>query len=236
MISVTILVTKSTPLLNQIIEKLAPLGQVILLCNGGTKVTHPNATSYLSPFIGFGPLHNLAASHASHDWILSIDSDELPSDALIAELSSLALDPSCVYSIKRDNYYRGQHIKWCGWSPDRVLRLYHRKATSFSNDQVHERVLSKNLRIIPLQSPLKHYSYHTASDFLAKMQSYSTLFAAQNPDKKVTHGTAIRHALAAFFKAYILKRGLLGGSLGLQISLYNAQTTYYKYLKILESK
>jgi hypothetical protein len=65
------------------------------------------------------------------------------------------------------------------------------------------------------------------------MQMYSTLFAEQNAGKKRSSlSKAIGHGLAAFFKSYILKRGFLAGKEGLIISIYNAHTAYYKYLKL----
>jgi hypothetical protein len=69
--------------------------------------------------------------------------------------------------------------------------------------------------------------------FLHKMQLYSTLFALQNAQKKRSSlGKALWHASFAFIRSYIFKRGFLGGKEGFIISLYNAHTTYYKYLKL----
>lgn len=239
MISVTILTKNNEETIGSVLEAVRSFDEVIILDTGSTDTTleiawiYPNVKVFNSPFIGFGPLHNLAAEHASHDWILSIDSDEVLTPELTDEIQALSLDTQKVYSFPFNNYFNGKHIKWCGWYPDRHVRLYDKTTTSFSNDQVHERVLTKGLKEIPLNSHVKHYSYRSISDFLRKMESYTTLFAEQNAHKKRSSIlTALIHGGFAFIKSYIIKRGFLGGHEGYVISLYNAQTSFYKYLKL----
>lgn len=239
-ISVTILTKNSSKHLEQVLKALASFDEVLLYDNGSQDTTFsiaerfPNTRIERGPFLGFGPSHNKASSLAKHDWILSIDSDEVTTEELVQEIKSLTLDPKAVYTIPRHNYYNGKWIKGCGWYPDRVIRLYNRKETQFSNAQVHESVNTKDMRVIPLKSPLIHYSYDSTDQFLAKMQSYSSLFAAQNRGKKSSLGKAVTHGLAAFVKSYFIKRGFMDGKEGFIISLYNANTAFYKYVKLAE--
>lgn len=241
MISVTILTKNSAATLEKVLESVKSFPEVIILDTGSTDTTFEiaqkfeNVKVYKSPFTGFGPLHNHATELASHDWILSLDSDEELTDPLIHDLQNLNLDPTKLYSIPFNNYFNGKHIKWCGWYPDRHIRLYNRTKTTFTNDRVHEGILMKNFKEIKLKHPINHYSYSSISNFLKKMESYSSLFAEQNHDLKTSSmSKAFFKGLFAFFKCYIIKRGFLGGKEGLIISIYNAQTTYYKYLKLLE--
>ncbi len=237
MITVTILTKNNEETLGSVLESVCSFDEVILLDTGSTDTTlelaqiYPNVKVFKSPFIGFGPLHNLAAQYASHDWILSLDSDEVLTPELAEEILAVKLDPQKVYSFPFDNYFNGKHIKWCGWYPDRHIRLYNKTATSFTDDQVHEKV--KPLQEIAFKHPVKHYSYRSIADFLHKMDRYSTLFAEQNLHKKRSSFTkALLHGSFAFIKSYIIKKGFLGGKEGYIISLYNAQTTFYKYLKL----
>lgn len=240
MISVTILTKNSAATLSSTLEALRPFPEVLLFDTGSTDATLEIAERFANvrvvkePFRGFGAAHNRATELASHDWILSIDSDEIVSPALSADILRMPLDPEAVYSLNRCNHFNGKWMRGCsGWYPDPVVRLYHRRSTSFSNDAVHEKVLAQHLKIIPLPGPLFHTPYRSIEDFLAKMQTYSSLFADQNRGKKRSSlFRAVTRGLAAFFKSYILKRGFLQGKEGLIISLYNAHTTYYKYLKL----
>ncbi|MCB1110535.1 MAG: glycosyltransferase family 2 protein [Chlamydiia bacterium] len=239
MITVTILTKNNEETIGSVLESVRAFEEVILLDTGSTDATleiaqiYPNVKVFKSPFIGFGPLHNLAADYATHDWILSIDSDEVLTPELSQDILSLSLHPQSVYSFPFYNYFNGKHIKWCGWYPDRHVRLYNKTVTSFTNDQVHEKIQCKALQEVRLSAPIKHYSYRSISDFLQKMERYTTLFALQNAHKKRSSvPKAFLHGAFAFFKSYVIKRGFLGGHEGYLISLYNGQTAFYKYLKL----
>lgn len=239
-ISVTVLTKNSEETLAATLASLQKFPEVILYDSGSIDATFeiaerfPNVTIVRGQFTGFGPTHNQASSLASYDWILSIDSDEVLTPELQEEILNLHLDSAAVYQIKRHNYFNGKWIRWCGgWYPDPVIRLYNRLSTRFTDDAVHERVLSEGMKITPLSSPLIHTPYRSIEDFLAKMQSYSSLFAKQHQGKKSSSmGKAIARGMLAFLKSYLLKRGFLGGKEGFIISLYNGHTTFYKYLKL----
>lgn len=239
MISVTILVKNGQLHLEQVIQALKRFDEVLVVDTGSTDSSREIAKRFSNvrlvdePFIGFGPTHNVASTLAKHDWILSLDADEIASQELVDEIFALQLDPNSVYTISRHNYFRGKFIKGCGWYPDCPIRLYNKTVTRFSDALVHEAVVSTGLHKKALKNPVKHYPYNTISDFLAKMQSYSTLFAKQYSGKRKSSLTkALGHGFFAFFKSYILKRGIFLGKEGFIISLYNSHTAYYKYLKL----
>ncbi len=241
MISVTILTKNSANYLEQVLAALVSFDEVLIYDTGSTDNTlliakkFPNVTIREGILEGFGPTHNKASAAAKHDWILSIDSDEIVTPELQQEILGLKLDPSKVYSIRRNNYYNGKWIKWCGWYPDRQYRLYNRHRTQFDDAQVHESIMLADMQRTPLQNALIHYPYSSTADFLQKMQKYTELFAEQNKGKKSSStGKAIKHALYAFFKSYLLKKGFLGGAEGFTIAVYNANTAFYKYLKLAE--
>lgn len=240
-ISVTILTKNCEKTLKNTLEPLRPFKEVVILDTGSTDHTldiaaaFPNVKIFKAPFTGFGPLHNLASNLATFPWILSLDSDEIPTPALIEELQKLKLDESSIYQVRRTNFFNQKKIRFAGWWPDTVIRLYNRHQTTFSDDAVHERVLTKNLFTRRLKGRLHHTPYRHIDEFLAKMQKYSTLFAEERKGKeRSSFAKALLHGLAAFFKSYLLKLGILGGKEGLIISLYNSQTAYYKYLKLAE--
>lgn len=241
MITVTILTKNSQKYIFEVLKALEKFDEVLVYDTGSKDQTleiarsFPNVTLYEGPFVGFGPTHNIATSLAKHDWILSIDSDEIVQRELTEEILSLKLNGRAVYSFPRHNYFNGKFIRWCGWHPERIVRLYHRTHTRFSDNQVHEGVITEGLATIGLDSPLKHYSYSSIAEFLDKMQLYSDLFAKQHAGKKSSSPfKAIFRGFFAFFKSYVLKRGFLGGYEGWVISLYNGHTAYYKYLKLYE--
>jgi len=241
-ISVLILANNSDKTIRKTLESVKDFKEVIVVDTGSKDMTKeivrsfPNTRLYEHPFSGFGAMRNLATTYVTSEWVLSLDSDEVLMESTAKELLSQELDPQKVYSFPFHNYFNEKFIKWCGWYPDRHIRLYPKGRANLSSDFVHERVLYQGLEEVKLTAPIEHYSYRGISDFLDKMQRYSTLFAEQNRYKQPSSPLkAILHGCFAFFKSYILKKGFLGGSEGFIIALYNSQTAYYKYLKLWEA-
>jgi glycosyltransferase involved in cell wall biosynthesis len=240
MISVTILVKNGAETLATTLDSCRRFPEVLIYDTGSCDTTlaiarlYPNVRIVERPFEGFGPCHNKASLEATHDWILSLDSDEVLTPELVDEIFSLSLDPQLVYAIHRRNYMNQKPIRFCcGWYPDWNVRLFFRKTTQFTDALVHETVQTDGLTICRLKQEMLHTPYRSIEQLLHKMQTYSSLFAEQNRGKKQSSLTkALLHGLAAFFRNYVLKRGFLGGKEGFIISLYNAQVTYYKYLKL----
>jgi glycosyltransferase involved in cell wall biosynthesis len=237
MISVCILCKNGAATLKRALESVKLFPEVLLLDTGSTDESveiaknYPNVTVFQCPFVGFGPLRNQLASWATNDWILVLDTDEEILSPLLEEIGSVDLSSACAYSMPRDNYYNGKHIKGCGWSPDRVTRLYHRKKTNYSDDLVHESVQAQN--VIKLINPIRHVPFRSTTEFLNKMQAYSTLYAQQS-SKKSGLVKAISHSFFAFFRSYFLRRGFILGREGFIISLYNSNSVFYKYVKLWE--
>ncbi len=242
MITVCILAKNSASTIEKTLASVQTFAEVVLLDNGSCDDTvaiarqYPNVRVISHPFIGFGPLRNVAASHALNDWILALDTDEELSDALIQEIASLPLNAACAYSISRHNFYNGRHIKGCGWYPDRVIRLYHRKTAHYSDSQVHESVKGYNINITPLASPIFHVPFRSTAEFLAKMEHYSTLYALQHKHKKKSSpAKAVLHSVFSFIRSYFFQKGFLLGAEGFIVSLYSSNTVFYKYIKLWET-
>ena len=85
-----------------------------------------------------------------------------------------------------------------------------------------------------LTHDLIHYSYTDLSDVLSKLERYSTASAKEmihRQKKPSSLFSAALHGVWAFFRTFILRAGFLDGSAGLMLAVYNAEYTYYKYLK-----
>jgi glycosyltransferase involved in cell wall biosynthesis len=241
-ISVTLLTKNSQKHLHANLKALQAFEEVVVLDNGSTDTTldiarqYPNTKIVLSPFIGFGPLKNLAAEHAAHPWILSIDSDEVVSEELTQEIMALDLtDTSVVYSLLRHNFYGQKLIKACGWDNDVVPRLYHKGSTRFAALPVHEYIQTEGMRVKKLSGTLNHYSYDSISQLINKMNHYTTLFAQENRFRKTSSpAKSYLKGAFSFFRNYMLQRGFLFGYEGLVISFSNASGSFYKYMKLHE--
>jgi len=242
-ITVTILTKNSQKYLKQCLDALEKFDEVLILDNGSNDGTLEIASGYANvtliehPFIGFGPMKNLAAEKARNDWIFSVDSDEIVSKVLIHSIEQL--DPACinrVYTIDRLNHYNGKPIQCCGWYPDTVMRLFNRTYTHFNDAMVHESLILKpDTQKFALAGELKHYPFDDIEALISKMQSYSTLYAQQSK-KTSSPLKAFSRATFAFFKNYFLQKGFLCGYEGLIISVSNANGVFYKYMKLYEKQ
>ena len=134
---------------------------------------------YHYPFQGFGVLRNQAMSHATHDWIFSLDTDEWTTPDVQQEIKDLlAQEPSAqAYFVPRRNYFLGRWIKHCGWYPDyRQPQLFHKAHMQYREDLVHEG-FELNGRTGNLQSHVEQMPFRTIDQYFSKMDRYSTLRA-----------------------------------------------------------
>ena len=214
--------------------------QLVVLDSGSTDNTVNTAekmgaeVSQSADWRGFGIQKNRVLALARCDWVLSIDADERLSPELQAEIAFTLVNPKFdVYSFPRLSSYCGQNMRHSGWYPDRVTRLFKRDAAHFSNDLVHEKIISSHT-VGHLHQHLLHQSFTSFEAVLDKVNRYSTAGAQAlfTRGKKASLGKALGHGLWAFFRTYILRLGFLDGRMGLVLAISNAEGTYYRYLKL----
>ncbi len=240
-ISVVMITKNAARKLEQCLASLSMFPEVVIYDNGSTDSTleiaaqFPNVRVFEGEFFGFGETKRHASSLASHDWIFSLDADEVISESLADELLTMELAPQTCYQVRRDNYYRGKHIKCCGWYPEYIVRLYHRQQTDFSNAKVHETIVTKCMAVKKLKHPIAHYSFDSVADFLAKIQSYSEIYANDMQGKKqVSLFAGVARGLFAFIKSYLFRKGMFYGFEGFVIAFFHGLGTTVKYLKLHE--
>jgi glycosyltransferase involved in cell wall biosynthesis len=239
-ISAVVLTKNNENTIKKTLESLKFFDDVVVYDNGSSDKTisiaksFNNVTLIEGTFNGFGPTRNQAIAYSSNNWILSLDADEVLSTELIESLKSVELNDGFIYKILRTNYYKQTKIKHC-WGDDIIVRLFNKEKTSFCDNYVHEFVKNDGFEEIILNGPVEHYPYFNMTDFIIKLDRYSTLFAEENVGKKSSSPLkAILNAKFSFFKTYFLKRGFLDGYAGLVISFSHMATNFYKYMKLYE--
>jgi glycosyltransferase involved in cell wall biosynthesis len=241
-ISVTILTKNSEQFIEEVLDSLKKFDEVVVVDNGSTDATillskkYENVTMCLEEFIGFGPLKRKAAQLAKHDWIFSVDSDEVVGDDLVDSIANIDLSSrELVYSINRRNFFSGREIKHSGWSPDILVRLFNKTYTNYNSSYVHEKVvLPKDCQPALLSGSFKHYSMGSVGEIVSKMNSYTTMYAESNRDRESSALKAVVHACLAFMKAYFIRLGFLDGWRGLVIAVMAANGCFVKYMKIVD--
>ncbi|MEI9919634.1 MAG: glycosyltransferase [Bacteroidota bacterium] len=196
------------------------------------------ATFYEHDFQGFARQKNRAVDLASNDIVLSLDADEYLSSELTQSILKVKGDwKKDGYMFNRLSSFEGTWITTCGWYPDQKLRLWDRRKGQWQGDGVHERVeLIEGATTSAIKGDLYHRAYDNISQFLQKNQNYSTIHAQVNRYRTSSSAAKILYKTAfAFFKAYILKGGVLDGYKGLIVAGSTAHWVFYKYAKLLEA-
>ena len=240
-ISAVVLAKNNQKTIEKTLNALVEFDDVVVYDNGSTDDTieivkkFSNVNLIEGEFKGFGWTKNQAASFAKNDWILIIDSDEVIDKELLKELKEKILDNNCVYKLNFKAFYKDIQIKHCGWNNQKIKRLYNKSVTSYNSNDVHEDIITDNLKIEILRGNVEHYSYQTISEFVIKADRYSSLFAQNNVGKKSSSpAKAFFNGLYSFIKTYFFKQGFRDGYVGLIIAFSHMVTNFYKYIKLYE--
>ena len=238
-----ILITKNEATnIEACLRSVAFADEIIVVDSGSTDETvsiahrlraHVHVTS---DWPGFGPQKNRALALVSHPWVLSIDADERVTPALQAEILAVVRGQAgaSAWEIPRLTQFCGQWIHHCGWTPDHVLRLFHRDAARFSEDLVHERVLVNGRSVGRLKTSLLHYSYPTPRHYWRKLEQYSLAWAQQRhaAGQKTSMMRATAAGAVAFVRSYVFRLGFLDGAMGFAVCTMQAQAAFGKYFAL----
>jgi glycosyltransferase involved in cell wall biosynthesis len=186
---------------------------------------------------GFARQKNKAISMTTHQWVFVLDSDERITEELREEILKVINDRNSVdgYYVARKNYFGGRWIRHGGWWPDYTLRLFRRQRGLFETREVHE-AIKINGKTGYLRHPIEHYTYKNSSDFLKRMQTYSTLAARElfKKGRKANILDITLRPIATFFKMSFLQLGILDGIYGIILAYLYSLYTYNKYAKLRE--
>ena len=184
---------------------------------------------------GYGPQVARGFGLARTAWVLSLDADERITPALRDEvLAAVRSGTHDGYRIPRISEFCGRFIRHSGWRPDHTLRLGRRDLAGFTDHFLHAHMTVQG-SIGELSESLVHFSYPDLHDVLEKLDRYSSGHARDLAarGKQGSLSKALVHGLFAFLRTYILRLGFLDGRHGVMLAVYNAEYTYYKYLKLM---
>lgn len=242
-LSVTIIALNEEGNIRDCLESVRWADEILVSDSGSTDRTAEicreyGAKVFNDEWLGFGRQKNLVGDRARNDWILNIDADERVTPELRMEIEGvLRGGDKAGYRIARKNYFGDKWIRHCGWWPDYSLRLYRKGIGRFLDRFVHESVVV-NGPTGKLKSPMVHKTYRDVSDYLGRMQRYSTLAAKEmlNQGRNVGITDVLLRPPFTFFKMFVLQRGFLDGTSGVILSILSASYTLAKYAKLWEMK
>ncbi len=237
-ISAVIITKNESNHLASCLETLDWVDEIVVLDSGSTDTTCEIARSYgaiveKSPdWQGFGIQRQRAQNLASSQWIFMIDADERVSPELKQSILKLIQGPAVIGRISRLSWCFGDFIRYSGWYPDMIDRIYPQNMANYNENLVHEKLENPNkLPIQNLEGDLLHFTYDSMRHYLVKSAHYAELWAEERKrrGKKASITNAILHGTGCFVRMYFLKRGFLDGRQGLLLALLSAHSTFVKY-------
>lgn len=230
--------------IGECLDSLSFAGEIVVVDSGSTDRTEEicrgrrGVRFFREAWKGYGRQKNSALEKAVHPWVFSIDADERATAELAGEISSLDLSSAREdgFRVARRSFFGGAWVRHCGWYPDYTIRLFRKDRCRFEEREVHEAVRCAGA-VGTLSGDLLHYTYRDTSDYVSRMNRYSTL-ASRQMRREGRTATAADLALRppfAFFRTFVLRRGFLDGRLGLKVSVLQGFYTFYKYAKAWEA-
>lgn len=183
---------------------------------------------------GYSKQKNYGNGLAAHDWILAIDADEALSDELrLSIIQEKKNGKAYNYSFNRLTNYCGKWIRHGGWYPDTKVKMFNRTVDDWQG-LVHETLTVDPKTVNKLKGDLLHYSYHSVSDHVQRIDHYSTLGAQElfSNGRKASFFNIIFNPWLKFNRMYLLQLGFLDGLEGFTIALITAYGTFLKYIKL----
>lgn len=191
-------------------------------------------------FEDFTKQRNLALKAATNDWVLFLDGDERITPALKQEIIDELNKPEQkdAYYFYRKFFFAQKPIHFSGTQSDKNFRLFRKsKAIYMAGKKVHE-TLEVNGTIGILKNKLLHYSVSDYESYKKKMIHYGVLKGKEMAAKGKKYNVLVQYLKTAFkfFKAYIMRLGILDGKEGYQLSYLQSLSVYETYESLKKSK
>lgn len=178
------------------------------------------------------PARQFAINHATHEWCLVVDADEIVSPQLHDYLYQIIQQPDCpdgLY-IPRKNYFMGRFMY--AYYPDYNLRFFRREKTTWPPIIHIQPQVAGSIGHIPAnhkELALDHLADDTISQRLQKTDQYTDNELRKKALKHYPPLALIYRPLHRFLKSYFLKKGFLDGTPGFIRSCLDG---YYQFIMI----
>jgi glycosyltransferase involved in cell wall biosynthesis len=244
-VSAVIIAYNEEAIIPKTLSQLSWCDEIIIVDSGSSDRTveiceEYGCSIYYRSFNGFGEQKRYGVSKAKYDWILCIDADEILTDDLIEEIQTELSNPNnlpSAFQMPLNLVFMNKAFKYGKELNCTRIRLFNKKTGNWDGAVVHEKVIVDGV-VKQLKGKILHYSYSSYSEFLKKIDLYSTLGAKKLLHKKNTKSklVVILAIPFNFFKYYILDRNFLNGFQGFSWSVLNSLYHFIKYLKLQELK
>ncbi|MBT4667237.1 MAG: glycosyltransferase family 2 protein [Opitutae bacterium] len=243
-LSVSIIAKNEAENLKRCLESLQGIAkEIILVHNDCTDKTVETGKSFGAKCVenawqGYIEQKNFALSKCSEDWILSLDADEALSEKLKDSIQAFLRQEKTSENYDgalfcRCSFFLGRWIRHGDWYPDKKVRLVRKGKARWVGTNPHDKMKINGKGACKLlKGDLLHYSYGSLREIPSKAIKYSDLYLENQcppakPPSLVISGVA--RPLWRFFRAYVLRFGILDGAAGFIIAFSTAYETMIRH-------
>jgi glycosyltransferase involved in cell wall biosynthesis len=195
----------------------------------GAKVIHQD-------WLGFGRQKQFSVSQAAHDWVLCLDADEWISNELADSIRKLFEKPpgGRIYQFARRDFFLGRWLGHGGY-PEFSPRLFHRDHARWSEDVVHERVITGET-VHTCAGDLMHYTANSLGHSVSKRTRYGNMQVLDMFERGIRPSIIklLFSPIMRFIKLYVLRQGFRDGVPGFVMASISSFFCFYKYAMLFE--
>lgn len=222
--------------------------EVVVVDSGSTDNTRERAAAHGArvveqPWLGFSAQKNIGARAARHDWILSLDADEVVSRELAAALQDLltapiAPDPLLAFAVDRRSDFLGALLPNNARRAKRrgFVRLYHRRTAWWDEQMAVHEVVRSSGPVRDLPGVLLHWNDYELDALIGLFNRYASVEATElrRPGRPSPAVKAIMWPVLRFGWHYVLRREYRLGGRGLIHAGLKASSDFMRYAKLWE--
>jgi glycosyltransferase involved in cell wall biosynthesis len=244
-ISAVIITFNEERKIEECIKSLLPVAdEIVIVDSCSTDRTKDICSRYPVKFIthafeGYVAQKNFALRQCTHDHVLALDADERLSDELRQSVLKVKENWGAAsgYAFNRFNNYCGKWIRFCGWYPDRKIRLWDRRTAVWGGEDPHDKVIMPVARVKQLKGDLLHYAYYSVDEHLLQVYNFAAI-AARAKFRNGIRPVFVVHVLLnpafKFLKNFVFRLGFLDGYYGFVFCALTSGLNFYKYLRLYE--
>lgn len=240
-LSVVIITLNEAKNIEDCIASVAFCDEILVVDSGSTDSTlaicqRLGARVVEQSWLGYGKQKQFAVEQAENDWVLCLDADERVSEELRLSIENFMCQPTCyAANMPRCNIFMGRWLRHGEGYPDTNLRLFHRQYAHWSEDPVHEKVITSN-EVYALTGDIQHFSQESIHSYLQKQNAYTSLQAAAMLEKNIKPSIAklIISPAVRFIKFYFIRQGFRDGLPGFIHIAIGCINSFIKYAKVIE--
>lgn len=187
------------------------------------------------------PARNFVLRQASGKHILVLDADEEIPPTLAEKLKKITEEEKFDYVlIPRKNIIFGKWIQNSRWWPDYVIRFFKKGKVTWS-DKIHSvpEARGKELKLaLNEENALIHYNYTSISQYLERLNRYTTIQAQQLVAEGYSFNLAdlVKRPTDEFLSRFFAGEGYKDGFHGLVLASLQALSEFIVYLKVWEKE